>query len=717
LGASGLYRLDSAGSSLVIDARGTGMPRACHWGARLPDGIDLAALADAQARPVPKNALDEDTPPSLLPESGLGAFNRPALSGARSDGGGWATAFQLDNVELDGDGLTITLSEPNAALSLVLGVALDPSSGVVTRSARLSNTGTIPYHLDWCAAGALQLPADAGEGLVFDGQWSREFHERRVTFGQGVFLRENRRGRTSHDAFPGLIVGRPGFHQETGEVWGFHLGWSGNHAISLETSVDGTRQVQLGELLKPGEVILQPGETYDSPTAYAAHSAQGLDGMAAAFHGFVRTRMLNWPGGSMRPRPVHLNTWEAVYFDHEMDRLTALADRAAALGVERFVLDDGWFGARDDDTTSLGDWVTDRRKYPDGLTPLIDHVRGLGMEFGLWVEPEMISPDSDLYRAHPEWALNLDPYPRRTGRHQLVLNLTRPDAAEHIYQVLDGLLRDHAIDYLKWDMNRDLAAAGSDGVAAYRRQTLALYALLDRLRAAHPSVEIESCASGGARVDFGILPYVHRYWPSDCNDPLERVSIQNGFLRFFPPEVMGAHVGPSPVHTTGRRATLAFRAAVALFGHFGMEMDITQLDDQDAGELASWIARHKRFRTLLHGNPVLRIEEDRAGTGRSGLGVVDAAAEEALYGVYQTTTGPFRIPPPLRLPGLDAGRDYRLRLDAPPPDGARLTTPALKDLAGDGLVLPGAVLATIGVQLPALWPESALILHLRAETS
>ena len=336
------------------------------------------------------------------------------------------------------------------------------------------------------------------------------------------------------------------------------------------------------------------------------------------------------------------------------------------------------------------------------------------MEFGLWVEPEMIGPNSDLYRAHPDWALNLDPLPRRTGRNQLVLNLARREVAEHVFQMLDDLLRNHAIAYLKWDMNRDLAPAGSDGVAAYRKQTLALYALLERLRHAHPDVEIESCASGGARVDYGILPCVHRYWPSDCNDPLERVSIQNGFLRFFPPEMMGAHVGASPAHTTGRRATLAFRAAVALFGHFGLELDATRLADEESAELASWIDLHKRFRALIHKSPLLRID-DRGETGRTGLGVVDDPAETALYGVYQISASPFRIPPPLRLPGLDPARSYRVSLAAPAPDGARLTTPALLAMAGDGLVLPGAAMTTIGLQLPALQPESALVLQIRSK--
>ncbi|NNG03484.1 MAG: alpha-galactosidase [Inquilinus sp.] len=708
-----LIRLDGDGTSLLIDTRGPGVPLVRHWGPALPAGIDLAALADIQARPVPNNALDEDVPPSLVPEIGFGAFGQPGLAGSRADGTAWATAFRLIDTECADGRATVRLEDAAAGLTLALMLEVDADTGVLASHAALTNTGDGPYRLDWCAAAVLPLPAECGEGLVFDGQWNREFHERRLDFGQGVVLRDNRRGRTSHDAFPGLIAGRPGFGEETGTVYGFHLGWSGNHRLLVETTVDGARAVQLGELPMPGEVILAPGESYRTPTAYAAFAETGLNALSDRFHRFVRGRLLRWPSGAMRPRPVHLNTWEAVYFDHRLEQLTALADRAAALGVERFVLDDGWFGLRDDDTTSLGDWTPDPRKYADGLDPLIGHVRELGMDFGLWVEPEMVNPDSALYRAHPDWALALDRHPRPTGRNQLVLDLCRTDVSNFLFDALDRLLRAHAIAYLKWDMNRDLAPAGSAGRAAYRRQTLALYALLDRLRAAHPTVEIESCASGGARVDFGILPHVQRFWPSDSNDPVERATIQRGFARFLPLETMGAHVGPSPGHTTGRRTSLDFRAAVALFGHFGLEMDVTRLDEDEATALAEWIERYKRLRPLLHGGRMVRAD-DPPEAARMTLGTVDAAGDEGLFAVLQMASSPYRIPPRLRLPGLDPGRDYRLRLAAPAPAGARLRTPALEALAADGLVLPGAALTSSGIQGPQLWPATALLLRAEA---
>ncbi|HQN52708.1 MAG TPA: alpha-galactosidase, partial [Phenylobacterium sp.] len=351
---------------------------------------------------------------------------------------------------------------------------------------------------------------------------------------------------------PYMLVGEAGFSQATGEVTGAHLAWSGDARMLAERLRDGRIQLQGGELFLPGEVSLAPGETYDTPILYAARSGAGLNGLSDRFHPFVREVIL---GGRLKakPRPVHFNTWEAVYFRHDLTELKALADLAAEVGAERFILDDGWFKGRNDDTTSLGDWIPDAAKYPNGLTPLIDRVRGLGLEFGLWVEPEMANLDSDLVRAHPDWLLHVDDRAQPVGRGQYVLDLTRPEVADHLFARLDALLAQHEIGYLKWDMNRDLTHAASRGRPASRRQTLAVYALIDRLRAAHPDVEIESCASGGGRADFEILKRTDRIWTSDCNDPVERQTIQQGFSIFFPPEVMGAHVGPAASHTTARR--------------------------------------------------------------------------------------------------------------------------------------------------------------------
>jgi alpha-galactosidase len=383
------------------------------------------------------------------------------------------------------------------------------------------------------------------------------------------------------------------------------------------------------------------------------------------------------------------------------------------VGVERFVLDDGWFLGRDNDDAALGDWTPDPRKYPLGLGPLVSHVRALGMEFGLWVEPEMVNPDSQLYRAHPDWALQLAGRPLITGRNQLVLDLANPLVSDYLFEALDRLLSEHPIGYLKWDMNRDLVAAGGgDGSPAYRRQTLALYELLGRLRTAHPEVEIESCASGGGRPDLGILDHTVRVWASDNNDALARIDIQRGFLRFLPPEIMGSHIGPSPGHVTGRCHTLGFRAAVALFGHLGLELDVRALTEAQRRQVTQWLDVYKRHRGLLHGGRHYNLEglPERC----HGHGVVSPDHSQALYAVMQMDQSRLRMPPPVCLPGLDQDRNYRLTLVGPPPPGTNFDTPAWEQTLSEGLVVTGALLSEAGLQLPVLHPETALLLHLQA---
>ena len=465
--------------------------------------------------------------------------------------------------------------------------------------------------------------------------------------------------------------------------------------------------MQAGELLHPGEVVLEPGQSYTTPEVVGVFSSGGLTPATWGFHRAVRSS----PSHPTTPRPVLLNTWEAVYFDHDLDRLRGLADVAAEVGIERFVLDDGWFGSRRDDTSGLGDWWVSPEVYPDGLVPLIDHVTGLGMEFGIWVEPEMVNPDSELYRAHPDWALTTDAYEPVLGRNQLVLDLANPDAFAHILRQLDALLRDHDIAYVKWDMNRDhVQGSGATGAAGTHAQTLAVYALLDELRTRHPSVEFESCASGGGRIDLAILERTERVWTSDCNDALERQTIQRGASMLLPPEVTGAHIGPRRSHTTGRRHTLAFRAATALFGHLGVEWNVVRLDAGDRAELAEAIALHKRFRPLLHSGDVVRFDTEEPYLAH---GVYAADRTEALVSFVQMTTGPSLTPPPLRLPGLDPDRSYRIEHVALPGErwGLAATQPAW---LADGVELTGRQLEAHGLRPPVLHPESAVLLHVRS---
>ncbi|WP_299617592.1 alpha-galactosidase, partial [Pelagibius sp.] len=703
-------RLDGADCSLLLDCRGPGIPLCLHWGAALAPDVDPEALAKATASRLRQNAvLDRPPPLSLMPEAGLGFFGAPGLEGHRNQCD-WATAFELQGVEEGDHHLLVKLADPQAGLSLDLEIDLHRHSGVISRRTLLTNRGSGPYALTWLAAAAFALPEEADEALLLHGAWSAEFGTRRVALGAGQIARENRRGRTSHASFPGCIVGRQGFDDLQGEVYGFHLGWGGNHRLLFDHQPDAGRQVQLGELLVPGEIVLQQGESYRSPWVHAAWSPAGLNDLSQRFHAFLREEILP-QGVAGRPRPVHYNTWEAIYFDHDEAKLLALAEQAAALGVERFVLDDGWFPGRSNAEAGLGDWRVDPAKYPQGLGPLIAKVRDLGMDFGLWVEPEMVNPDSDLYRQHPDWVLQLPGRERPTGRHQLVLDLTRPEVADHLFQWLDRLLADHAIAYLKWDHNRDLAPAGdAAGRPAARRQTLALYALLDRLRAAHPEVEIESCASGGGRADYEVLRRTERIWTSDNNDALARQTIQRGASLFFPLEVMGAHVGPAVSHTAGRRFSLDFRAGTALFGHFGLEFDLAELSAAEQESLKHWIALYKRFRPLLHfgrlfrlpfmgaqGQAWLSVAEDRS-VGLAGLVCLDPPAMPRAT--------------PLRLPGLDPAADHRITLLPPVAEGLAERLSEIDTWLGGEIVLSGRLLAGRGIAFGLLRPHTLALLHI-----
>ena len=698
---SAVFRMDGPGTTLLLAVDPVRGPLLLHWGGTAPDiaGDPATLLARSAAR------NDIDDPPceaSLLPTLGHGLFGHPALAG--SGAGGWPVVFRDWRI-VGADSLVA--NDPDAGLEVRLELRLS-DAGVLVAGSRLRNVGSEAYRVDWLAALCLTLPETASEVEAFAGSWANEWRTSREPLGVGIWLRENRRGRTSHDCFPGVVVGEPGFGTDHGRLWSFHLGWSGNHRTLIEPLQDGRRRIQLGELFHPGEATLAPGHELATPSAFAAFSDHGLNGLMQRHHAHVRRHVLAWPTGAMPPRPVTLNTWEANYFHHDQTILRRQADAAAALGVERFVIDDGWLVGRSDDRRALGDWTPDPAKYPDGLRPLADHVVGLGMAVGLWVEPEMVNPDSDLFRAHPDWVLRPSERSPRTGRHQLVLDIARPEVANYLFAVIDAILRQAPISYLKWDMNRDLVDAGR----SFRAQTLAFYALLDLIRAAHPSVEIESCASGGGRADWGVLARTQRIWTSDGTDALERQRIQAGFALWFPPEVMGAHISQVPNHQTGRVSTLGFRAITALFGHLGLELDPLALDEAERGELTAWIALHRRLRPLLHNGMDVRLP---AFGGRDGHGVISVDSRHAVVAVTQATLQPTKFLPPLRILGLDPRRTYRLGLPLREYQAVDRPTPAHRALQAGDLRAGGGSLATSGLQLPELRPQSALLIELIAE--
>jgi alpha-galactosidase len=704
-------------SSLVLEVHADEAPIWRHWGARLPEGTRPPGPLRA-ARPLPSFMLDFDQPLSLVPSFGVGWFGQSALL-AHRDGLAFAQAFDGCRVEWleTGRAVRLHLDDRVAQLQVQVELRLDENDVLVMRS-RLLNLGSTPLEVQWFAAGTLPLPGRADTVRSYAGQHVHEFLLQVDRLARSTWRRENRRGRTSHDCFPGAVVTTPGATEDAGWVYGAHLAWSGNHQQTIEWLHDAQYQWQLGEWLAPGEGRLAPGAMLASPEIVASCSGAGLNGLAANFHAELRAR-LNWPGGAMRPRPVHLNTWEGFYFDVHPGPVKELASAAAALGVERFVLDDGWFHGRHHDRAALGDWWPDENKFPHGLGELIAHVNALGMEFGLWVEPEMVNPDSELYRANPEWALQLAGRPRLTARHQLVLDIARPEVADYLFDKIDALLRAHPIRYLKWDHNRDLTTAGGpDGRPVYRAQVLAAYALMGRLRAAHPEVEIESCSGGGGRIDFAVLRHTHRVWTSDCIDALSRVAIQRGYLQFFPPEVMGAHVGTAPAHTTGRSQAMAFRAAVALPGHLGVELDARLLGEAEAAELRAWIGLYKRLRERAH--------HGRVWLGEAGDGLVwqahgDAEGHDVLLFVYRTVPTSLRYAPSVRLPMLQHGARYQVRQLLPegadPSAGPHGSAPFFEAMREQGTRLDGAWLAEAGLPLPRLLAETAFIVHLRRVAS
>lgn len=702
---SDFIRLDGRNTSIVLELSEDGLPVWRHWGAKVSVGAGAGPWSTGV--PVPTFSLDVNQPLRLFPLFGNGWMGPSALQCHRG-GTAWMPGRASCEIELGPHDLKCRVSDHSMGIVLDHSLSLDPETDVLTLATRLTNAGRDILDVSWLAAGALPLAPHAQTVESFSGRHNSEFVPVADKLSRSAWRRENRRGLTSHDCPPLASVLGANAGPNEGQVWAAQLAWSGNHFQAIDWHDDGRWIWMAGEWLAPGEVRLQPGETLSSPEWLATFSPNGRDGVAQNFHAELRKRSPLWRSGKLKPRPVHINTWEGFYFRHNEPDLKLLADTAAGLGVERFVLDDGWFRGRDDDTSSLGDWTPDPDKYPNGLKPLADHVTRLGMEFGLWVEPEMINPDSDLFRAHPDWVLGAEQDRPLTARNQLVLDLTREDVRGHLFGALDKLLSDLPISYLKWDHNRDLTAAVSAGRAAYRRQVLGAYELIDRLRAAHPDVEIEACAGGGGRIDAGILSRTHRVWTSDCLDAVSRTEMHRQFLRYFPPEVMGAHVGASPSHATGRSQSLSFRAASALPGHFGLELDPRQLLEGDLRKIRDWIAFYKSIRQQVHAG--------RVWQGEAGDGVVWMAfgtPQAFVLVIYRITPIQMRYPPVLRLPFVAPEATYGLtRIDPSAPFSGNHDQVAFR-APGDKLLQSGSWLREVGLALPFLRAESCLVLEAR----
>ena len=553
--------------------------------------------------------------------------------------------------------LILTLKDPVAQLRLELMFTVFSDVSAIARSARFINEGTQTLYLNRALSLCLDLPDCEYEWISLDGAWARERmpHVTKLTTGiQGV---ESVRGNSSSQHNPFLALKRPDTTESSGEVFGFSLIYSGNFLAQVQVDTSSAARVLMG--INPTWFSWQLGtsESFQTPEAVMVWSEQGLNGMSQSFHTLYRSRLARgvWRD---RPRPILINNWEATYFDFTEEKLLTIARKAKDCGIELFVLDDGWFGARRNDHAGLGDWVPAKELLPDGISGLSRKVTGMGLLFGLWIEPEMVNPDSDLYRAHPDWILTIPERPASMWRHQHVLDFSRPEVVDHICGMLTTLLEESEISYIKWDMNRSITECWSAALPperqgeVYHRYILGVYSLYERLHQKFPDVLFESCASGGARFDPGMLYYAPQAWTSDDTDAVERLKIQYGSSYVYPVSSMGSHVSAVPNHQTGRITSLKMRADTAFFGTFGYELDLNLLSAEEQEEVCRCTAFMKEHRQLIQYGTFYRLRSPLESS-EAGWMVVSEDKKEAIVGWYhllhQVNTGSSA----LKLAGLD----------------------------------------------------------------
>ena len=653
-----------------------------HLGAPLPAGRSYRHLGP---NPFPGFANRVGSPvPLAYATSGTGDFRVPALVAATADGAtslslryrdhritaGKPAPEGLPSTYVEGPSeaktLEITLVDEPAGIEVDLRFSMFDGRPLIARSALIRNVGAAPIDLRCAMSLSLDLPDADWHMVGLAGSWARERHVTDRALVPGRQSVSSVRGASSHEHNPFVALRRASTDEAHGEAYGFSLVYSGNFLAEVEVEPYGTARVRLGIEPSTFSWRLEPGATFPVPEAIVAYSATGLGSLSDAFHELFRDRLARgrWRD---RPRPIVINNWEATYFGFDADRLVEIATTARDLGVELFVLDDGWFGARDDDTTSLGDWFVDRRKLPDGLDGLARRITELGMGFGLWIEPEMISQRSRLFEAHPDWAIGIPGRPRTESRHQLVLDMTRPEVVDHLTMVLTDVLSSAPIAYVKSDMNRNITEPFSPSLPPdrqgefFHRYILGTYELYGRLTERFPEILFESCAGGGGRFDPGLLAFAPQAWTSDDTDAVERLSIQWGTSLAYPPSSMAAHVAAVPNHQVGRISSLSTRAAVAFFGVFGYELNPTVLEEEERAEIADQIRFYRAHRELFQRGRFVRLESPFEGDGnRVAWMSVAGDGRQAVAGLYQVLSRADPGPSRLRLRGLDPDAVYRV---------------------------------------------------------
>ena len=578
---------------------------------------------------------------------------KPALEGLP------ATYCEQDS---EAETLTIRLRDELLNVSVYLNYTLFASHPALARSARIVNEGGLELHLTHAMSLSLDLPDREYELLHFSGAWGRERHLKVRRLEQGVQSVESLRGHSSHNHNPFVMLRRPGTDEDQGEVLGFSLVYSGNFLAQAEVDTWDTTRITLGINPFGFDWKLEPGQGFQTPEAVAVYSHQGMGAMSRTFHTLYRSRLARGEWRD-RPRPILINNWEATYFNFDEDKLVSIAQAAKRDGVELFVLDDGWFGARRSDRAGLGDWIANPELLPQGIPGLAERIEALGMRFGLWFEPEMVNRDSDLYRAHPDWLLQTPGRTPSHGRNQFVLDFSRPEVVDRVHAMMADILSGAKVSYVKWDMNRSITEAYSAALPpdrqgeVFHRYILGVYDLYERLTSAFPHVLFESCASGGGRFDPGMLYYAPQAWTSDDSDAAERLKIQYGTSFCYPVVSMGAHVSAVPNHQVNRATPLSTRANVAYFGTFGYELDLNRLTSEEREQVRAQIAFMKEHRDVIQFGDFYRLLSPFQGNYTAWM-AVSPDRRTALVGWYKTlneVNGPFRR---LRLRGLDPALCY-----------------------------------------------------------
>lgn len=715
--SSHLWQLDSKHCSVLLQARGDETPALVWFGSAIGpatgSGSDNAAVLQAMTEaPALLASPDQSPAMSLLPMASNSTLAMPALLG-HAAGQHFSPRFKRRSAHKHStetaEQLELVLEDVTAKLEITLLLSLHKQSNVLSISNTLKNNGVAEFELQWLASATLPLTPMQNELLSFHGRWGLEMQAHRGNISSTRIQIENNAGRSSHQHFPGAVAGPTGFDEsasapDANNLLGVQLAWSGNHRLLAEQMSDGCHYLQAGALLQPGEVKLASGQSWQAPAAHIV-AASGLNQLSQRYHQFARQEVL--PGWTRTPRPVHANSWEALYFNHDMDELTQLVDAAAEIGAERFVLDDGWFRHRRDDTAGLGDWFVDTSVYPQGLHPLVKHVHDRGMQFGLWFEPEMVNPDSDLYRQHPDWALHAQGYATPLARQQLALNLARTDVFDYLYDCMSALLEEYPIDYIKWDMNRNLVLAGDGKQSVAAQQPVACYRLMQKLQQNFPALEIESCSSGGARADLGVLAHCGRVWSSDNIDPVERSLIQRGFSTFLPAEILGVHVGSDKAHLTGRHTNIHLRAIVALQGQYGFEFDARKLNPQERQILHHYTCLYKDNRQWLAEATHWRLPF--AASNLIASGNVSQCQSRSLWQVIRLQADVCSLPGRLVLQGLQEGAMYRVKYEALNTAELASFALALPAWMTQELLVPADLLMRVGLQLPVMPAQSGLL--------